>query len=87
MDRGNCRGCGTLIYWTVMESGKRNPLNPEPDAERGNIELPDGEQRTRARALGADAAAGARAQGRTLYLSHFATCPKRGSFRKKDRKR
>ena len=85
MDRGNCRGCGTLIYWVVMESGKRNPLNPEPDAERGNILIPD--DGSRARSLGLDAAAGARAQGRELYLSHFATCPARAKFRKKDRKR
>lgn len=86
MDRGTCRGCKATVLWAVMESGKRNPLNPEPDAERGNIRVPDDYPLTKAKALGAELAAGQRAMGERLYLSHFASCPERGKFRKSERK-
>lgn len=65
-----------------MESGKRCPIDPEPDAERGNIQLP-GEDETRARTYGPLQAAAERSKGTPLYLSHFATCPQRQAFRKR----
>lgn len=90
MDRGKCRGCGEAIYWVRMKSGKRNPMNAEPDPERGNVLVVDDEvdvgfygvPLNTGVPLGADQAAEARTQGTPLYLSHFATCPARARFRK-----
>lgn len=70
-----------------MASGKRAPLNRDPDPERGNVilcdeddsrllEIPPG----RAVQLGRVDAILERARGeRDLYLSHFATCPARAA--------
>lgn len=88
-DLGRCRACHTPIRWVVMKSGKRNPLNPFPDAERGNVLLVResidadlyGCQVGEAVALGQRDAAYQRARGADLFTSHFATCPKRAQFR------
>lgn len=82
-DRGQCRSCRAMLLWATMTTtGRKNPLNYEPDAEKGNVRL-----------LGhglAEALPMAEAErirrGPTLtdqdvpvealYLSHFATCPK-----------
>lgn len=89
-----CRGCGQPIEWVRMASGKWNPLNPDPDPARGNVLVCDDPGLAashdthvgRAVALGPDAARHARESGRDVHLSHFATCPARGRFRKSDRK-
>jgi len=93
-DIGPCRACKASMRWVVMASGKRNPLNPTPDAHKGNILLPDDDE---ARALGVPVgravtlstseAARRRAMGESLYLSHFATCPNRGDFGKGGKRR
>lgn len=44
---GPCRGCGQLMLWVTLPSGKRTPLN-------------------------------------ATGITHFATCPKAGDFRRRD---
>lgn len=90
-DRGRCRACPAQIRWVVMASGKRNPLNVEPDAERGNVLIIESEVDAdlygvavgRAVALGPLEASAEREKGSDLFLSHFATCPNRGQFRRR----
>jgi hypothetical protein len=74
-----------------MASGKRNPLNIDPDRDRGNVLICDtledadrhGVVIGRAVALGPAAAQAYREAGRDLYLSHFVTCPNRLEHRKR----
>lgn len=91
MDRGHCRACGATIYWVRMKSGRRNPVNSEPDAERGNILVCDEQIDADLHGVSIDTgvplqavdAAVVREQGiQQLWLSHFATCPERAKFRK-----
>jgi hypothetical protein len=78
---GLCRSasCRQRVLWVTMEkSGKPNPLNPDPDPDRGNVVVDDhyvGHQ------VGAATAAALREQGVELWLSHFATCPDREQHR------
>jgi hypothetical protein len=89
-DIGRCRACPQTIRWVVLKSGKRNPLNPDPDPERGNVMIIETDAGARAHGtivgravvLGHQAAAHARGQGVDLYSSHFATCPARQRFRR-----
>lgn len=30
-DKGTCKTCGAAILWVVLASGKRHPLNAEPE--------------------------------------------------------
>jgi hypothetical protein len=91
-DHGKCRSCKTRVRWAIMHpSGKRNPLNPEPDAERGNTLIIETERAAayfgaeigRAVTLSASDLELARRGGRELYLSHFVTCPQRGQWKAK----
>ena len=74
-----CRSCSAPLRWGKTPSGKRMPLNAEPDLERGNVRLtldryfPDGSQP--AIIYGAEAARHVREAGDLLYLPHHATCP------------
>lgn len=81
-----CRACPAEIRMVRLDTGRWNPLNPEPDAERGNVIL-EGNEATIGRVLGTEEAVARRLAGEPLYLSHFATCPKRDKFRKADRRR
>lgn len=96
MSIGNCRACGASIRWHVMKSGKRNPMNPDPDDVRGNVLVVQSDDQAaqygtevgRAVVLPPLVAASERSKGTELLLSHFATCPKRGEFgRRKGRSR
>jgi hypothetical protein len=73
-----CRSCKAPIRWARMiGSGKPNPLDVDP-SDQGNVVIhEDG----RAEALNREQVAEARAAGATLYLSHFATCPDRQTWR------
>ncbi len=82
MNTAKCRSCGAAIIWvTMIASGKKNPLNAEPDPEHGNVQVfVDGT---------ADVKSSDPAQckeyrdgGGRLYLSHFATCPNSKAHRK-----
>lgn len=94
-DPGACRGCGQAVLWIQTPLGKKAPLDPEPHrgvrlskAEaraavhtRGyvvgltrhgeQVAIREGGQMT----LGAELAENA-----TVYVNHFATCPRRADF-------
>lgn len=82
----NCEACGGAILWGQTVNDKAMPLDAEP-TRAGNILLdqsPVSQPRLAlATVLGARAALEARDAGRTLYRSHFATCPEAKSFRKR----
>lgn len=79
-----CRTCRAPVVWAVLPSGRRIPLDPEPD--------PAGRVRLEAIGPGTDRAAvvlntgdaeDARAAGEALYTSHFATCPQADQHRRR----
>lgn len=80
----HCRACPAPVRWVRMaRTGKWNPLDLDPDEERGNV-LIDEAGRGHAFANN-DAARGYRLMHPEMdgpYLSHFATCPKRGHFKR-----
>lgn len=84
-----CKKCPAEVLWVRMaRSGKRAPLNAEPDKERGNVLITTGVDADifkcdegEAIALAGDALTEERALNRDLYLSHFATCPAAEAFR------
>lgn len=74
-----CRSCGKSIEWGVTEKGKKMPLDPEviphDEASEGDYLLTEGGKLyrvTKARSL-------PNVKGR---VSHFATCPQAGEWRK-----
>lgn len=76
-----CRFCGAPIRWEVMASGKRAPLDRDPDPDRGIVLLCDEVDAEllrvapgRAVQLGARDAIVERARGADLYVPHVATC-------------
>ena len=81
-----CKGCGQAIFFVKMqETGKKMPCDFTPvyyeDTERGThtIITPDG-RTSKGREAIVFSEAGSKHVG---YLSHFATCPAAGQFRKK----
>jgi hypothetical protein len=89
-DFTKCRACPQMVRWVTMKSGKKNPLNRDPDVVRGNVllvetEIDAGRYATpvgRAVALSERDAELERDRRTPLYLSHFATCTRAGSFRR-----
>lgn len=80
---------GAELLWARTLSGKAMPLDAAP-SPAGNVFLHDGTDRGGESSpvvtvLGARAALEARGAGRTLYKSHFSTCPSAGQFRRKKR--
>ena len=80
-----CRSCGASIEWITMPSGKKMPVNEEEVAlipsEAGRVLaiMPEGE------IIRGIACAESYEAERWVYarVSHFATCPKADSFRKR----
>lgn len=72
-----CHLCGALIDWAVvLGSGKKMPLDPFPDAEKGNIAVVQESPRKVVRVLTKDDDRSAIPQ---LLVPHFVTCPNRGA--------
>lgn len=73
-----CRGCGAEMKMMPTASGKKIPLNPEPDPD-GNLVIFAG----KAHYASAEQQRAAR-EGKnvTLYSTHFSNCPKANDFRK-----
>ena len=82
-----CRSCGAPIIWVEMESGKHMPLDVTPVKEgtviirhgprqgqtTGHVETKkEREHRMNATMFGSQVA----------FLSHFATCPEAGEWRR-----
>lgn len=77
-----CRSCPEHIIWTTsVTTGKRMPVNAEPDPDRGNVLLLSGNDGPESRVLTA-AEVMARPTRGGLYLSHFATCPNARAHRR-----
>lgn len=77
-----CRSCGDPIRWYANgETGRRIPANPDPDPD-GTIDLrPITGKGVQAFVLKGDDLRRARARGRELLVSHFATCPQADQWR------
>lgn len=78
-DGAKCRSCHAPIAWVTMAgSNKANPLDPEP-SPKGNILVA---ANYTAQAMPVNECDRLRAEGYSLYLSHFATCVNSKSHRK-----
>lgn len=86
MSISKCRSCGQPIIWAIMKkSGKKNPLDAHP-VETGNVILYDdlsGGPEKYAEVLSKEELAVKHADGELLHVSHFATCSKAASHRRK----
>ena len=80
-ETGHCRGCGQEIIWIRMKSGKAMPCDPELMAvyEGGKKTFVSEEGQILTGTAHKDIGGKLLGHGR---VSHFATCPKAGSFRK-----
>jgi hypothetical protein len=72
-----CRSCGAEIVWAFTDKGKKIPLDPDR-SPIGKIALIG----QRAHVL-SKAELSYLGEGRSLYVSHFATCPNASSHRRK----
>lgn len=81
-----CDKCRAPVeFVTMAASGKINPLDSEPDPERGNVWiLTYGRDKGKGLTLGGPLLEAARKDGLALHLSHFATCPEAEHFRRND---
>ncbi len=82
---GYCRGCGKMILWTTTKAGKPMPCDPEiirfkPMSRFGEnmgpekFMTPEGNVYRGVRDPAGD---------KLGYISHFATCPNAGDFRRR----
>lgn len=67
----------------MASSGKKMPLDPEPNAEKGNVAIIEGgEYDGKGTIITGPLLQQARDNGDTLYTSHFFTCPYAAKHRK-----
>ena len=66
-----CTGCGAAIRWTLTASGKRMPVDAKPEKRIVLDDVRLGDDPPTARVV-------------DTYVSHFATCPDRDRFRKRE---
>lgn len=89
----HCRSCKRRIRWVSFPSGKRNPLDAEPDLERGNIAVierrgPGGAPWRIAALIHSEGILEeARTLGLPLYVTHFDTCPDADEHRREQGRR
>lgn len=89
-DVSPCRSCGRSIRWVTTLDGKAMPLDPVPDHDHDGTIVPvyvddatPGAPRVvRAQVLTHRQALLARASGRPVWRSHFATCPHADTHRR-----
>lgn len=80
---GKCRGCGAPIVWITTPGGKSMPCDAEQvlylarKGAKGKIVTPNGE------VLSADVGVAPETATGAGYVSHFATCPAAGAFRRR----
>ena len=73
-----CRSCGARITWLETAGGNRIPVDEDP-VPNGNIVVVG----RMAKVCKNAAAAETLYPGEPRYVSHFATCPQAGQWRKK----
>lgn len=66
----HCSGCGAAIRWALTPNGKRMPVDATPEKRIVLDDVRTGDDAPLARVI-------------DTYVSHFATCPKANTFRKK----
>ncbi len=82
---GTCSSCQAPLWWVLTEGGRRMPLDPDPTPQ-GNVIVTGQDARPPVvKVLGGSPLAQARASGRDMYTSHFATCP--SAEQRRDRRR
>lgn len=82
-EQAKCSSCGAAIIWAVMPSGKRMPLDAEPDQGKGCIRvIPLGDGSVRGEILKDVELQDAATALVPLFVSHFATCPNAKAHRK-----
>lgn len=74
MKTQKCRSCGADIIWALSDHGKRMPVNAEMASGSGFV-------------LEGDPPRARLSVGEAVHLSHFATCPQAGKWRKRDREK
>ena len=83
MNKAKCKGCGKTILWIKTVSGKSMPCDPEPvtywekQKAAGKVVTPNGE------VISCEFDGDTSKATGTGYISHYATCPSAGQFRKR----
>lgn len=78
MEHGTCRSCAAPLRWARTDKGKRTPMDPEPNMDKGNMILlrfNGGELAVHLSAIDEVAREAIYTHGVERYVSHFATCP------------
>lgn len=75
----HCRTCGARIIWAQTQDLRAKPVDADPHPTAGNLELFD---RGPGLAPTAIVVPAVKRHGKTLYRSHFATCPQADLHRK-----
>lgn len=73
--------CGAQLRWAVTASGKRMPLDFEPDPA-GNVHLTDAGQGRKIAVVLGPLDRELFAEDAPLYMPHHATCPNVEEFRR-----
>lgn len=82
-----CRSCDAVVFWAKTEAGKSIPLDHAPTVS-GNVVLsPVGGGARLARVIAGEELQAWRSEGKTLYISHFATCPSAADWKSKPKAR
>jgi len=69
-----CRSCGATIVWAITDSGKRMPVDAEPDPA-GNLSIWESGEGWRVTVVPEE-------WDGLRYRPHFATCPDSESWRR-----
>lgn len=70
-----CRSCDARIIWAKTEAGRPMPLDHTPSPTGTVILLPVGGGRRVARVLAGEELEEYRTANKTLFVTHWATCP------------
>lgn len=79
-----CGKCKQEIIWATTPRGRKMPLDPQPDPDRGLVQLNEAHDQV-IRVWPEWRAAALRGGGMTLFNAHFDTCPKWEKRRRRQR--
>ncbi len=78
-----CRSCNAPVIWARTRKGKAMPVDRLPTV-KGNIQLvPQRGGAALAHVLTKGELEAARAEGETLHMSHYASCPQGRNWRRR----
>lgn len=81
-EASECRSCNASVLWAEWESGKRMPVDAQPNSAFGNLVLSIRGGNTLIVAKFDPLKHG---DSRNRYTSHFATCPEARDWRREGR--